>query len=315
MGHDGSKWVGYLNYTPLAGATDPKGPIVSATAPEKTGGQSDGTDLVEGDIWVSTADVDAYGAKVYRWDNSATEWVLIDVTDQTTEDGIVFADARYGSAGATGDTAATIEALLSSNYVDPDAPDPDLYPRGMLLWNTRRSGFNVKKFVANQIDITANSGKNTRFGDEAMAAYKTARWIGWNTTKEDGSGLFGRISGNIIDSEKTENLSGNGTFSYPNGTTSSTNSIDIGKTASHTHNDTWYQSDMRPQSFDTDLQDDISIDIIAYSVGTNTITHTGANISHNHSISGGSCSNNLQFTRAQTTISFSRNVRINIFLI
>lgn len=113
------------------------------------------------------------------------------------------------------------------------------------------------------------------------------------------------ISGNIIDSEKTENLSGNGTFSYPNGTTSSTNSIDIGKTASHTHNDTWYQSDMRPQSFDTDLQDDISIDIIAYSVGTNTITHTGANISHNHSISGGSCSNNLQFTRAQTTISFS----------
>ena len=192
MVHDGSKWVGYLNYTPYAGATDPAGPIVSATAPAKTGGQSDGTDLVEGDIWVSTADIDEYGVKLYRWDNSATEWVAIDVTDQTTEDGILFADARYGASGATGDTAGSITDLLSTNYVDPDAPDPDLYPRGMLLWNTRRSGFNVKKFVKGHIDITANSGKNTRFGDEAMTSYKTDRWIGWNTTKADGSGLFGR---------------------------------------------------------------------------------------------------------------------------
>ena len=192
MVHDGSKWVGYLNYSPFAGATDPNGPIVSATAPEKTGGQSDGTDLVEGDIWISTADIDEYGAKIYRWDNAATEWVAIDVTDQTTEDGILFADARYGVSGATGDTAGAIKDLLSTDYVDPDAPDPDLYPRGMLLWNTRRSGFNVKKFVKGHIDITANSGKNTRFGDEAMTSYKTNRWIGWNTTKEDGSGLFGR---------------------------------------------------------------------------------------------------------------------------
>ena len=192
MVHDGDKWVGYLNYTPLAGVTDPNGPIISATAPAKTGGQSDGTDLVEGDIWISTADVDTYGAKIYRWDNSATEWVAIDVTDQTTEDGILFADARYGSSGATGDTAATIKDLLTTNYVDPDAPDPDLYPRGMLLWNTRRSGFNTKKFVTGHIDITANEGKNKRFGDEDMANYKTNRWIGFNTVKEDGSGLFGR---------------------------------------------------------------------------------------------------------------------------
>ena len=192
MVHDGSKWVGYLNYAPFAGTTDPEGPIVSATAPAKTGGQSDGTDLVNGDIWISTANIDEYGAKIYRWDNAATEWVAIDVTDQTTEDGILFADARFGASGATGDTAATIKDLLSSNYVDPDAPDPALYPRGMLLWNTRRSGFNVKKFVAGHIDITANSGKNTRFNDEAMTNYKTNRWIGWNTVKADGSGLFGR---------------------------------------------------------------------------------------------------------------------------
>ena len=202
MVHDGDKWVGYLNYTPLAGVTDPNGPIISATAPAKTGGQSDGTDLVEGDIWVSTADVDTYGAKIYRWDNSATEWVQIDVTDQTTEDGILFADARYGSSGATGDTAASIKSLLSSNYLDPDAPDPDLYPRGMLLWNTRRSGNNVKVFRTTHININENSGKNKRFkgtgtsynggSEESMASYKVNRWVGFNTTAEDGSGLFGR---------------------------------------------------------------------------------------------------------------------------
>jgi hypothetical protein len=192
MVNDGTKWVGYLNYTPYAGATDPKGPIVSATEPKKTGGQSDNTDLEEGDIWVDTSDVEKYGQNVYRWDNTALEWVAIDVTDQTTEDGIIFADARYGSSGATGDTKADIDDLLSTNYVDPDCPDPALYPRGMLLWNTRRSGFNVKKFVRGHVDITANSGKNTRYLDEAMTSYKTNRWIGWNTTKSDGSGLFGR---------------------------------------------------------------------------------------------------------------------------
>ena len=192
MVNDGTKWVGYLNYTPYGGNTDPMGPIVSATEPSKTGGQSDNTDLVEGDIWIDTSDVEQYGQNIYRWDNTALEWVAIDVTDQTTEDGIIFADARYGSSGATGDTAADIDDLLSVNYVDPDAPDPTLYPRGMLLWNTRRSGFNVKKFVTGHIDITANSGKNTRYLDEAMTSYKTNRWIGWNTTKADGSGQFGR---------------------------------------------------------------------------------------------------------------------------
>ena len=199
MIHDGSKWVGYLNYGAYAGSTDPAGPIVSATEPAKTGGQSDGTDLVTGDIWIDTSDVDEYGAKIYKYDATANAWVQVDVTDQTTEDGILFADARYGSTGATGDTEGTITALLSTNYVDPDAPDPALYPKGMLLWNTRRSGFNVKKFVRGHIDVTANSGKNTRFGDEAMvnsltgaAIYATNRWIGWNTTNEDGSGVFGR---------------------------------------------------------------------------------------------------------------------------
>jgi len=184
MVHNGSTWVGYLTYY---SSTDPAGPIISATEPTE---QSDGTALVENDLWIDTSDVDEYGQQIYRY--VAGEWTLVDVTDQTTEDGILFADARYGITGATGTTAADIEDYLSSDYLDPDAPDPALYPRGMLLWNTRRSGFNVKKFVVGHIDITANSGLNTRFGNESMSSYVTNRWIGWNTTNEDGSGVFGR---------------------------------------------------------------------------------------------------------------------------
>jgi hypothetical protein len=33
-----------------------------------------------------------------------------------------------------------------SNYVDLDAPDPAFYPRGILMFNTRASGFNVKQY-------------------------------------------------------------------------------------------------------------------------------------------------------------------------
>jgi hypothetical protein len=85
--------------------------------------------------------------------------VLIDKSDQTTEDGVLFADARYGLSGATGDVAASIVDLLNSNYLDPDAPDPDLYPRGMMLWNLRRSGGNVKKYQNNYIDLGADNAR------------------------------------------------------------------------------------------------------------------------------------------------------------
>jgi hypothetical protein len=47
----------------------------------------------------------------------------------------------------TGDIP-TIKSLLTSDYVDLDKADPSLYPEGMLVWNMRRSGFNVKSFQA-----------------------------------------------------------------------------------------------------------------------------------------------------------------------
>ena len=194
MIHNGTTWKGYQNYNSAYANTSPAGPIVSATEPSATTGQSDGTALVDGDLWISTASLEDFPT-IYRWDGNNLAWVLVDKTDQTSEDGILFADARYGLAGATGNTAATIKDLLTNDYLDPDAPDPALYPKGMLLWNLRRSGGNVKKYNNNYIDLTAD---NTRNGDEAMAGYATDRWSTQSGNQEDGSGSFGRHAQRMV---------------------------------------------------------------------------------------------------------------------
>lgn len=186
-------WVGYRNYAGYNG-TDENGPIISATEPtQQVGGHNGNYDLVTGDIWISTADPDRYGKDVYVWSTDSLEWVLQDVTDQSTPDGWLFADARWSNSG-NDKQPATIQSLLSSNYVDPDSPDPNLYPRGMKLWNTRRSGFNVKKFVKGHLNLRANEGKNIRFGNEDMDNYISDRWITVSSNNEDGSGTFGRLS-------------------------------------------------------------------------------------------------------------------------
>jgi hypothetical protein len=193
--HNGDAFVG-LNYvggtglsadsSPYSG-TSPDGPIVSATEPTL---QSDNSALVNGDIWVSTASVEDYPA-IYRYNFTLSKFILLDKADQTTEDGVLFADARQGDTGGTADDApsATIAEMLVSDFVDTDAPDPALYPQGMLLWNLRRSGFNVKKYVRNYVDITAD---NIRMGDVSMAAYSPDRWVTESGNQEDGAGSFGR---------------------------------------------------------------------------------------------------------------------------
>lgn len=186
MVHDGSTWRGYRNVFPT---TDVAGPQVSATAPLT---QSDGVStLVTGDLWISTADLENFPT-IYRWDALLLEWIQLDKTDQTTEDGVLFADARYGLAGETGNVAGTIRALLTNDYLDPDAPDPDLYPKGMLLWNLRRSGGNVKRYVNNYINTAED---NPRWNDnESMSEYATDRWVTASPNQEDGSGSFGRLA-------------------------------------------------------------------------------------------------------------------------
>ena len=190
MIHNGTTWVGYKDtsspyYAASEGdQTDPAGPIIAASEPTV---QSDGTALVTGDLWISTADLDNFPT-MYKYNKNFTRWELLDTADQTTEDGVLFGDARWAASGA-GSDEALITDLLTSNYLDPDAPDPALYPKGMLLWNTRRSGFNVKKFVRNYIDLLED---NNRFNDESMENYYPHRWVTESANQADGSGSFGR---------------------------------------------------------------------------------------------------------------------------
>jgi hypothetical protein len=182
MVHNGTTWSGYVTAFP---STDPAGPIVAATKPET---QSDGTALETGDLWVDTSDTENFPT-IYKFNKDLLKWFLVDTSDQSTEDGCLFADARYNTAGSNSDEMGTIEELLSSSYLDPDAPDPALYPKGMLLWNLRRSGFNVKQFKQNYIDVDAD---NQRQNDQSMADYYPHRWVTVSGNQDNGSGTFGR---------------------------------------------------------------------------------------------------------------------------
>lgn len=149
---NGSAWLGYQNMTnDIRGYnlsnTNSSGPILSTSTPTL---QDDGTPLVYGDLWLDTADLENY-PKLYRWQrvSGVDQWVLIDNTDNTSQNGILFADARWSTAGNVNPVTGTIPSiatLATSNYVDLDKPDPTLYPRGMLLFNTRASGYNVKEY-------------------------------------------------------------------------------------------------------------------------------------------------------------------------
>lgn len=211
--HNGSEFVGYQydgttgmsgNPSPYhtlvdADKTDPNGPIISATMPKV---QSDNTALVTGDLWIDTSDIDKY-PQIYRYNNDRTDlpkanrWFILDTSDQTTEDGVLFADARFNTSGVNSDKPGDITDLLFSDYVDPDSPDPALYPKGMLLWNLRRSGFNVKKYQKDYLNL---SEKNIRYNDESMTGltedttYFPHRWVTESGNQIDGSGSFGSIA-------------------------------------------------------------------------------------------------------------------------
>jgi hypothetical protein len=121
--------------------------------------QSDNSSLVSGDIWLDTSDLENF-PKLSRY--NGTSWVAIDNSDQISQNGIVFADARWDSTGIVdpiSGTLPTVTSLATSNYIDLDAPDARLYPRGILLFNTRRSGYNVKRFVGDYFNFTDYTGE------------------------------------------------------------------------------------------------------------------------------------------------------------
>lgn len=190
-GYRSSYWSGKTDARGFTLAnTDPNGVIVSASEPEF---QSDGvTALVGGDLWLETSDLENYPA-LYRYDG--TDWILIDNTDQVGQNGIVFADARWDTDGTTDvitGSLPSITDLLASDYIDQDALDYRLYPRGMLLFNTRRSGFNVKQFVSNKFNAQAFPDLPAVPGASATLPTIKDTWQTASGLKDNGSPYMGR---------------------------------------------------------------------------------------------------------------------------
>ena len=190
----GTSWKGYL----LGGIdargynlanTDPAGPILSPTQPVD-GDRSDGLGLVPGDLWLDTGDLENY-PKLYRYNDAAVgKWIAIDNTDSVNQNGIVFADARWDTSGTTDPITGTLPSLtelLNSNYVDLDCPDPRLYARGTLLFNTRRSGFNVKQYVSKK--FTAANYPDQANANQLPAI--AAAWVTASGNKDNGSPYMG----------------------------------------------------------------------------------------------------------------------------
>jgi len=107
--------------------------------------RSNSTSLTDGDLWIDSSDLEAY-PKIYKRLNGA--WLLVRNNDRVTPDGIIFADMRKDATSS----------------LDADAPSSAFYPVGVLAWNKRASGGNVKQWNAS-----------------------TARWVDYSGNKSDGS--------------------------------------------------------------------------------------------------------------------------------
>jgi hypothetical protein len=202
MVSDGLNYRGYRNVYPN---TNPRGVFVQSVAPTV---QSDGTALVDNDLWINTSELDKY-PRIRRYSASAMKWLLVDNTDQTSPFGVIFADARQDSGTAFTGQVSTgysynsedAEDLLMSDYVDPDAPDGRTVPAGMLLFNTRYSTYNVKQWVSNHFNVggwdddTNYAVTTYTVGDGrfTFAALPTlGRWLTVSGNSADGSPHMGR---------------------------------------------------------------------------------------------------------------------------
>ena len=188
-------WVGYQNCVNdtrgyQLNLTNATGPIFAATAPTT---QTDAAQspLQYGDLWVDTGDLENYPL-LYRWESISgqDQWVQISNVDQTTSNGILFADARWSVDGALNPVTGEFPpisgpgGLITSDWTDPDAPDPALYPEGILLWNTRRSGFNVKTFEADYFTTSA-------YPSPAVLPDNTSTWVTASGNRANGSPNMG----------------------------------------------------------------------------------------------------------------------------
>lgn len=119
-----------------------------------------------GDLWIDTNFLETFTIKEY---NAAGKWVARDSSDQTTSNGVVFADLT-----ATAEDNTT--TLSGSNNLGAtriaNAPNPALYPDGMICVNMIHSSYHVKKY-----DSTLTT---------------TTKWRSAAGNKADGSAYIGR---------------------------------------------------------------------------------------------------------------------------
>jgi len=143
-------------YVKANGQWEPVGSDITIDSTAPTGASN-------GDFWIDSSDVENYPAIYELVDGT---WTARSITDQTTPNGVVFADLTSVPSDTTnGDGGAT--------PIDENAPDPLLYPDGILLWNSMVSTGNVKQYS----DVLDDLGVPT--GDKA--------WFTFSGNKEDGS--------------------------------------------------------------------------------------------------------------------------------
>lgn len=201
MIQDNGTWNGYQNVTnDVRGfdlsLTNASGPIIAASAPTTQNDVAE-SPLQYGDLWIDSSDLENYPV-IYRWEpvSGVDQWVAINTTDQTTENGILFADARWAPNGTTdpvADAIPSITSLLTSDYLDLDAVNPALYPQGMLMWNTRRSGYNVKSFQPSYL-TEANYPDIPSWIPTQAYPTVSSTWLTASGNKSDGSMYAGRLA-------------------------------------------------------------------------------------------------------------------------
>lgn len=108
------------------------------------------TNAINGDIWVDSTDIENYPVIKIKRNNT---WTTLDNTDQTTTDGVLFSNYAYK---APFDESGNPRELTAVNEY---APDPELYPEGIIMFNMDYSGYNVKEYRGDGEWITVSGLK------------------------------------------------------------------------------------------------------------------------------------------------------------
>lgn len=119
-----------------------------------------GGQLVAGNIWIDTSAHERHRPALYQYNGAS--WVRHDNSDQSTQQGVIFADFTYSP-----------RSTQASGVITPiaDAPEYALYPQGMLAVNMAQSSNTVRRY-----DATVGA------------------WVNAAPNHADGSGAFGRLA-------------------------------------------------------------------------------------------------------------------------